>query len=316
LGVPNLNHLTEGGIETFAPEVHPKSMNKMVLKLFALILLITSFPAGLSAQKESEENPYDTKFFDQLRSVFGKFRNADLQHAFRDALEIHCSELVGRKGEWRPVAFFNEDRTLGDWYRQSLEEVKSDLTVYTFMGACTGDKGTIRVATEFPTEEGLTAYNQRRVDLNHIDITVNDPAPARVNPETQAYTFDLPYLFLKKEGSRSVYSFMAPNRNSSYAPNVSSRWECKAVSSNDLTYRFLICRVSTTPRRLSRNMTTKQSFGSSAFFILSDGLEGKTSVRLIYGDGTDAADKPAEQAPTLSAPNRPVLKRDKTSPRD
>jgi hypothetical protein len=300
------------GIETYAPEVHPKSMTKVVFKLFSLIFFSALFAADISAQqKESEESPYDTKFFDQLRSVFGKFRNTDLQNAFRDALEIHCSELVGRKGEWRPVAFFNEDRTLGDWYRQSLEEVKADLTVYTFKGACTGDQRTVQVASEFPTEEGVKAYNQQRIDLNKVDITVNAPVRARVNPETKAYTFDLPYLFLKKEGARSVYSFMAPDGNSSYASDVSSRWECKAVRSDDLTYRFLICRLSTVPRRLQQNQIWKQSFGSSAFFILSDGMEVKTSVRLIFGDGTDVDDKPAEKAPAADAPNRPVLKREK-----
>jgi hypothetical protein len=62
---------------------------------------------------------------------------------------------------------------------------------------------------------------------------------------------------------------------------------------------------------LQQNQIWKQSFGSSAFFILSDGMEVKTSVRLIFGDGTDVDDKPAEKAPAADAPNRPVLKREK-----
>jgi hypothetical protein len=40
-------------------------------------------------------------------------------------------------------------------------------------------------------------------------------------------------------------------------------------------------------------------------------MEVKTSVRLIFGDGTDVDDKPAEKAPAADAPNRPVLKREK-----
>jgi hypothetical protein len=279
---------------------------KLLLFLFLNAVLISELPAQ---QEESDNSAYDSKFFDQLRAVFGRFRNADLQSAFREAQQIHCSELVGRKGEWRPVAFFNEDRSLGDWYRESIEQVKADLTVYTFKGTCDEDDGAVQVTSEFPTQEGLAAYKNGRLDLEQVDITLNDPVKANINPQTKAYTFQLPYLFLKSSGPRKLYSFMAPDRQAAYAPDVSSRWECKAVSTQDLTYRFIICRVSTVPQRLHRNETWEPTFGSSAFFILSDGIEEHTTVHMKFGSIDEESTEPAEAVPPANAPARPILKR-------
>ena len=53
----------------------------------------------------------------------------DLKRVFQMARPIQCGELVTDKGEWKEVAFFNENRKLGDWYRTSLDEVKSELAV-------------------------------------------------------------------------------------------------------------------------------------------------------------------------------------------
>src|SRR6185295_11306221 len=90
--------------------------------LFAFFLLPVT-ARTLEAQRERQLEPpppveYGTKFFDQLRSLFGRFRDADLQRAFESASPIPCSELISDNGEWREVAFFNEDRRLGDWARQ------------------------------------------------------------------------------------------------------------------------------------------------------------------------------------------------------
>jgi len=258
---------------------------------------------GLAQQEQQPESIYGSKFFDQLHNIFGQFQNADLQRVFQEAKPIQCSELVGRKGEWRPVAFFNEDRRLGDWCRESLEEVKADLTVYTFKGACSGSQAAVQVTTEFPTAASMEAYRQQRLNLDQVDVTVNDPVDATLNARTLAYTFDLPYLF-PTSGERShVYTFIAPDRDAAYASEVTSRWECKAVSSKDVTYRFLICRVATIPRGPgARHQKWEPAFGSSAFFILSDGTEAQTSVNLSFG-GADGAE------PAPSPPKRPTLKR-------
>lgn len=287
-------------------------MDRTVLKLMCTLLFAGGMlAAGLGAQqpKQPEEEAYDSKFFVQLRSIFGRFRDSDLQRVFQDAKPIPCSELVGRKGQWRQVAFFNEDRTLGDWCRDSIEEVRDDLAVYTFQGACSGDQGAIQVTTEFPTAESMQDYVGRRIEFNQVDVTVNDPVKANLNTGTMAYTFNLPYLFLSEKDSRKIYSFMAPDRNASYASEVTSHWECKAVASSDVTYQFLICRVSTLPQHVARNEKWSPSFGSSAYFILSDGTEAQTSVHLTYGDGSQSTDKPADAAPTPAAPQRPTLKR-------
>jgi hypothetical protein len=287
-------------------------MNKRTLILsLALLLTCGLLPAQQEQQEESGEGSrYGSKFFDQLHIIFGRFHDSDLQRAFQEAQRIQCPELVAGKGEWRTVAFFNEDRALGDWCRESLEEVKGNLEVFTFKGECRGDEGTVEVTTEFPTDKSIEDYNQRRIKLSQVDITVNDPVKAVLNPKTMAYTFDLPYLFLKsKQASTKIYSLIAPDRNAGYTTDVSNHWECKAVSSKDVTYRFLICRTATIPLgATARDKKWESSFGSSAFFILSDGIETHTSVKVIFGDGASSNENPADTAP--SAPARPVLKRE------
>jgi hypothetical protein len=271
--------------------MHPISMNKMVLGLIFGALVSGSVSlANLTAQpsqaKAGEEGTYGDKFFDQLRTIFGMFRDADLERVFQAAHQIQCSELIGQTGQWRPVAFFNEDRSLGDWCHNNLQEVKSDLSVYSFKGDCGGKTESVRVGTEFPTAAGFESYRQKSIELRQVDVIVNDPVNVALNRRTKAYTFDLPYLFLNPIETRGAYSFIPPDRDASYAKGVTSRWECKTVSSKDVTYRFLICRVSTIPQvgSISRNQGWVPSFGSSAFFILSDGMEAKSSVNFTFGD--------------------------------
>jgi hypothetical protein len=294
--------------------MHLIVMNKKRSRLFGVLILLGALTAthlfGQRPQDQTgEENAYGSRFFDQLRTIFGMFRDSDLQRVFQDAQPIQCTELLGRKGQWRPVAFFNEDRSLGDWCREDLAEVKSDLSVFTFLGDCEGP-GRVQVGSEFPTTASFEEYRQRRIELNQIDVTVNDPVKAVVSSRTMAYTFDLPYLFKTPQGKRDVYSLAAPDSLAAYAPDVSSRWECKAVSSKDVTYRFLICRVSTVPQRpLQRNQKWEPVFGSSAFFILSDGTEAKSSVNLTFGNETSSDEKPANAVPASDSHPRPTLKR-------
>jgi hypothetical protein len=289
----------------------PSSRSLRALLLISVLIA----PAGLRAQRERQfpppgEDSYGSRFFDQLRNIFGRFRDADLLHAFQTAEPIQCSELIVGKGEWRTVAFFNEDRSLGEWCRNSLEEVKSDLSVYIFKGTCRGDRGSIEVSTEFPVGASVEAYNARRIGLDQVDVTVNAPVSVVFDPRTQAYSFELPYLFLvgRRTGG-NVYSLVAPHANDSYAGEVTSRWECKAVKSSDVTYRFLICRTATVPRSAAvRSRNRDLAFGASAYFILSDGKEAKSSVNLTFGDAGRAADDPRDTAPPVEPPARPSAK--------
>src|SRR5580765_194697 len=102
---------------------------------------------------DEAQTQYGRKFFVQLRALFGRFRDSDLQRAFERAQPIQCSELVNDKGEWRTVAFFNEKRELGDWYRRSLDEVKTDLSAFVFKGVCRGEHGPVQLTTKFPVSE-------------------------------------------------------------------------------------------------------------------------------------------------------------------
>lgn len=279
------------GVDPRNPGMHPIVMIHTALRRLSAVLFMCGFLAAtLPAQQEpgGGESAYGEKFFDQLRTIFGRFRDMDLQRVFQEAQPIQCLELVGRKGEWRPVAFFNENRKLGDWYRESLAQVKSDLEIYTFKGSCNGDQGSVEVTTEYPTTESIEDYGRGKIDLGQVDITVNDPVKVFMNRQTMAYTFELPYMFLTgQQGTTRTYSFNAPDRNSSYATDVSNRWECKLVSSKDVTYRFVICRTAMIPRgSAGKNRKSEPSFGSSAFYILSDGMEARTSAKVLSIDGT------------------------------
>ncbi len=259
---------------------------KSALRLLLFLMLFT--PLSLLAQDEdrktpAEEETYGSKFFNQLRSLFGRFQESDLQRSFLAADGIRCSELVSHKGEWRPVAFFNEDRSLGEWCRESLEEVKSDPTLFTFKGSCPSDRSSVLVATEFPVSASVEAYNRRELDLSKVQVTANAPVSVVFDDHDQAYTFALPYLFPSgRRGSMQLYSLQAKGVKDAYANDVTSRWECKAVRSTDVTYRFLI--------------------GASAFFILSDGVETHTSVSLSFGDAPTLPGAPPAAAGSPSAP--------------
>jgi hypothetical protein len=286
--------------------------------LFLLLVAIILSSAMMQAQvyrqaPASEEEAYGSKFFNQLRSLFGRFLDSDLQRSFQDATPIDCSELISNKGEWRPVAFFNEDRSLGEWCRNSLEEVKSDLTVFTFKGPCRGERGSIQMSSEFPVDASVQSYNRGEIDLNKVDVTVNPPVNAVFDIRTGAYAFDLPYLFLTgQRGSMKVYSLAAPTVNDAYARDVTSSWECKAVKSSDVTYRFLICRTSTIGRNSLENVQNRRAFGASAFFILSDGMETHTSVNMSFGDARILLPDEPKQNP--AAPPAPGSAPARTAP--
>jgi hypothetical protein len=281
---------------------------KTALSLFLFFSLLGAFPAAMHAQRErqmppAEEPAYGSKFFNQLRNLFGRFLDSDLQRSFQQADPIQCSELVSDKGEWRPVAFFNEDRSLGEWCRNSLEEVKGDLTVFTFKGQCRSEQDAIRVTTEFPVTESIEAYNRRDIDLEKVDVNVNAPVNVAFDPRSLAYRFELPYLFLSgQRSSMKLYSLDAPTVNDRYASDVTSGWDCKAVKSSDVTYRFLICRTATLPRTLDRNERWSKAFGASAYFILSDGVETHTSVNLSFGTAGIPPEAPRETPAPASAP--------------
>ncbi len=285
----------------------PGSAVQTLRHSFLICLLLS--PADILAQRQRQlpppdESAYGSKFFDQLHSIFGIFREEDLRRVFQMAKPIRCSDLVASKGEWRTVAFFNEDRSLGEWCRNNLEEVKADLSVYVFKGACKGDRGSVQVTTQFPVESSMEAYNDRQIPLDQVDVNVNAPVSVVFDSRNQTYDFDLPYLYLTgRRNSGNIYSLIAPNREDRHAPEVASRWECKAVRSKDVTYQFLICRTTMVVRSAFLR-DQDPGFGASAYFILSDGMEAQTSVSLSFGDAAPPADNHPAKASPATVPAR------------
>src|SRR5262252_9516504 len=284
------------------------------------LFLVTALFAGTNAhgQRERqvpppEQGDYGEKFFDELRRIFGRFRDSDLRRVFDSAGPIPCSELVTDIGEGREVAFFNENRKLGDWYRTSLDEVKSDLAVYVFKGACGGRRSAVQVTTKFPVAESIHAFQDGRIQFKDIDVNVNAPVTASFESQTQAYTFDLPYLFRDSgQNGERLYTLYPRMLSDRYATDVTNRWECKAVNADDVTYQFLICHTSLLDRYGgSRNQERSSTFGSTAYSILSDGREASSSVTFSFGDTTEPAREPSRARSPEPAPEntRPAAAR-------
>lgn len=268
-------------------------MRSSVRVLFFITILFAGNALALQRERQiqpPEESQYGRRFFVQLRGVFGRFRETDLERAFDKAQPIQCSELVNDKGEWRTVAFFNEKRELGDWYRANFDEVKRDLSVFMFKGPCRGEHGPVQLSTKFPVTESVEAFNEDRIRLDEIEINVNAPIRASFDVPSNSYTFDLPYLFLVSRNDNERLYSLAPPRltdRDRYATDVIDHWACKSVTAENVTYQFLICRTTTLPRNLAERNRGRASFGASAYFILSDGKEGSSNVRLSFGDADD-----------------------------
>jgi hypothetical protein len=257
-----------------------------VSKVSRIILLILALIVVGRGQR-AEAQQYDRKFFVQLRTVFGRFRETDLDGAFERAKPIQCSELINGEGEWRTVAFFNERRDLGDWYRTSLEEVKSDLAAFVFKGMCRGEHGPVQLTTKFPVTESIEAFQRDRIEFEQIAVNTNAAVVASYDAQTQAYRFDLPYLFLvRHQDDGNLYSLNPPTllERTRYATEVIDHWDCKSVTAENVTYQFLLCRTSTLPRNPVERSRARAAFGGSAYFILSDGKEASSSVRLSFDD--------------------------------
>jgi hypothetical protein len=276
-------------------------------KLVLLLIVVFCIPAAAQAQRrgdpqaQDDTSLYGTRFFDQLRGIFGKFRDSDLQRAFQLAEPANCADLVSDKGEWRSVAFLNEDRRLGDWHRDNIAEVKADPAAYIFGGVCRGDRGAVQVRTRFPVGESVDDYNAGRIRFDQIVVSTNPPVSAVFDSRTQAYSFDLPYLYRTSKTQTSLSPPLLVNRGR-YITDVSAHFNCKAVRAPDVTYRFLVCETFT--RNLDaagRAIGRDSSFGSSAYIILSDGTEAAATVKLTFGDLTDAIE-PAPSTDDEKAP--------------
>jgi hypothetical protein len=262
---------------------------RRVFALGAILLALTSAAIPVAAQNEREvltplDSAFSHKFFNELRRIFGELRYVDLERVFNTAQPVQCSDLVSATGEWREVAFFNEYRDFGNWYRTSLEEVKRDPSVYAFKGPCKEQRSPVQLNTRFPVDQSFKDRQDRNMDLGTVEIIANPPVSARFNSQTGAYAFDLPYLFRVSERDADPLYALSPRTPSDrYAPEVSNHWECKSVEGVNVTYEFLICHTT-----LVQNEVNNENHpGKSAFSILSDGQEASSSVTLTFQDELD-----------------------------
>jgi len=172
--------------------------------------------------------------------------------------------------------------------------------------------------------ESVRLYNSRRIPLNEIHLNTNPAVVAYFEPRTQIYTFELPYLYVDREqsGRDLVYSLIAQRIADRPAKEVINHWECKSVRARDVTFQFLICQTWTMPSDPAVRKNSRPAFGSSAYFILSDGREASTSFKLSFGGSESngpppAAPEPpaAEPVPAADAPrDRPVSQTPTTPP--
>ena len=289
-------------------DYHKRMVKLQSAALGVLLLLPVTSPAQVRRQvpAQSQQDKGDfgreangdfgRKFFEDLRSLFGRLQRSELDGAFRRANGIHCSDLAGQMAEWKEVAFLNDDRKLGDWHYDNLEDVKSDLVAFVFSGTCRGDASPLRVATSYPVTESLQQYQQGKIKFSQVVINDNDPVGVTFDSTSGAYTFQLPYVYAeRKNGADSVYTLTPPRTSSTPENDVAIEFRCKAINDADLTYRFLLCR-SRVVNRDGRYREDTPSLGSAAYYILSDGKEASSSVKLDFGRDADSSSTASPEA--------------------
>ena len=62
--------------------------------------LAQSEPSSRSSQSQPGAD-FGSKFFDNLRMLFGRLQQSELDRAFQRASAVHCTDLVGQTGDWK-----------------------------------------------------------------------------------------------------------------------------------------------------------------------------------------------------------------------
>jgi hypothetical protein len=253
------------------------------MRWIAILLVLGISSIAATAQGVQQPGEYDARFFQVLKTLFDDFSTSDLQRTFQSAPAVKCSELVG---EWRPAAFFNDDRNLERWFHKTFGDVQAELARYRFQGRCETESAKVDVTTRFPVRESVDAYNSRKIEFARIAYQVNAPVPASFDSKAKTYSFDLPYLYLLgRRNGADQYSLVPPQGSSKPTPDVTNQWNCKAVKPVSATYRFLLCRTMILPRNASVRSQVEAVAGTSAYVVLSDGKEAVATFTMSVGDG-------------------------------
>src|SRR5215467_7296585 len=119
----------------------------------ALLCVVLFFSRMSNAQNNQRDVRFGTRFFQDLRRVFGELQRSELDRVFQAAKAPQCSELAATHTEWKYVAYLNDDRALAAWHFDSIEEVKRDPSKYIFQGVCRAEDSTLMVVTSFPVQD-------------------------------------------------------------------------------------------------------------------------------------------------------------------
>lgn len=295
--------------------VHHRMHYHQSVRIFRVCTFFLMFPLISAAQirrpvsaPAQESGDFGSKFFEDLGILFGRLQQSELDRAFQRAKPAHCSDLVGQTGEWKEVAFLNDDRKLGDWHYSNIDDVKRDLAAFVFSGACRGEAGPVKVATSYPVEESYDRFKEGKIPFSKIVINDNDPVSVIFDRTTEAYIFQLPYLYLESTtNSDVVYTLTPPRIISRPETTVALEFRCKALSDAELTYRFLLCRTRVANRDSHvENQKLRQPLGNAAYYILSDGKEASASVKLDFDSGSDSATEKSEPQPVHAPTPEPT----------
>ncbi len=113
------------------------------------------------------------------------------------------------------MAFLNDDRDLGDWHFDTIEQVKGDLAALIFSGSCFDDMTSVKVASSYPVQETVDRFHEGKLPFSQIVISDNDAVSVTFNRSENAYTFQLPYLYREprhgaNEGGKRAFTRLYP----------------------------------------------------------------------------------------------------------
>ena len=295
-----------------------RSMKALRGTCFLLALLFAAHAEAQGPRRASasrENGDFGTKFFDELRSLFGRLRDADLDRAFRRGRAIRCADLAEKSGVWKEVAFLNGDRKIGNWHFESLAEVNRELATFKFSGECGADRDPLSVAISYPVQESINRFNRGIIPQSEIVMTNNPPARARFNSADEAYVFEVSYVYLdNKPGPTPLYTLTPPLTTSKPVAGLGIEFRCKTASDADPSFLFLLCYTEMVDHKVpAPRPGSKPPLGNSAYYILSDGKEAGSTIKLVFG--TAGGDAPAPQPDTAKDAEAPKAEAPKESAR-
>jgi hypothetical protein len=195
---------------------------------------------------------------------------------------------------WKEVAFLNGDRKLGNWHFESLEEVNRELATFRFSGECRGESDPLSVVASYPVQESVNRFSRGLIPLSQVVMTNNAPTRAAFVSSDEAYVFEIPYVYLdNKPSSTPIYTLAPPLTTSKPVAGLGIEFRCKTASDADPKFLFLLCHTQMVDHNVAAPRPgSKPPLGNAAYYILSDGKEAGSTVKLVFGDAGGNAPEP------------------------